>query len=42
MKNTFLFLKVEPGQMFPWVKAGKNPLRHVIAYTPNMNKVMII
>ena len=34
--------KVGPGQKFPWVKAGKNPLRHVIAYTLNMDKVMMI
>jgi len=34
--------KVGPGQKFPWVKAGKNPIRHNITHTLNMDKVMII
>jgi len=34
--------KVGPGQKFPWVKAGKNPIRHVIAYTLNMDEMIVI
>jgi hypothetical protein len=34
--------KFGPGQKFPWVIAGKNSIRHVIAYTLNIDKVMMI
>jgi len=34
--------KVGPGQKFPWVKASKNPIRHVIAYTLNMDEMIVI
>ena len=41
-KKNFDGFKVGPGQKFPWVKAGKNPIRHVIAYTLNMDEMMMI
>jgi len=33
----FLFTKDGPCQKFPWAKADKNPIRHAIAYTLNMD-----
>jgi hypothetical protein len=33
--------KVRPGQKFRWVREGKNPIRHVKAYTLNMDETII-
>ena len=51
MKHAVIFLnqmkfvaeyKVRPGQNFPMVKAVKNHMRHVTAYTLNMEEIIYI